>query len=251
MLFLLGLFTLAVGVMMGALGLGGLLLIPAIVALTGHGIQTAMATALFTFLFTGIFSTLLYHRLGAVDWRLALPLCLGAVAFAWLGALANAHAQPAGLKLTLAMLILFVGVHILKPTGRAGSTPRTGATPGNRVLLGCIGSGVGFGSGLTGVGGPILSIPIMVALGFDPLASVATGQVLQIAVATSAAMSNLANGQVDVLLATWMTVLELIGVFAGVRLSHRLPRECLKICVAAVCILLGGGMAVQSLLAWL
>ena len=251
MLFLLALTSLVVGVMIGALGVGGILLIPAIAAFAGLDIHTAMGTALFTFIFTGIIGTLLYHRLGSVDWRLALPICLGAVAFAWLGALANAHADASGLKLGLALVILFAGLHIVKPVGRTRPGARGSDTPGSRTLLMCIGSGVGFGSGLTGVGGPILSIPIMVAIGFDPLASVAAGQVLQIAAAASGAVGNLAYGRVDFGLAAWVTLLELVGVWAGVRLSHSLPRERLKACVATVCILLGGFMAVQSLLAWL
>jgi uncharacterized protein len=90
-----------------------------------------------------------------------------------------------------------------------------------------------------------------VALGFDPLATVAAGQVLQIAAAASGVVGNLAFGRVDYGLAAWVTALEVVGVILGVRLSHRLGAHRIKPCVAAVCILLGGFMMTREALRWL
>ena len=46
-----------VGTLIGAVGIGGILLIPALTAFAGLPIHAAMATALFTFAFTGITGT--------------------------------------------------------------------------------------------------------------------------------------------------------------------------------------------------
>jgi uncharacterized protein len=250
MLAFLGLISLVVGLLIGALGVGGILLIPAIAALAGLDMHAAMATALFTFPFTGLAGTILYHRRGDLDWKLALPICFGAMLFAWLGAMANASANTKGLTLLLGGIILYAGLHILKPVGRYGAIKRDAATPGSRPILVSLGAVVGFGSGLTGVGGPILSIPVMVAMGFDPLATVAAGQVLQIAAAVSGILGNLAFGRVDYGLAAWVTVLEVVGVLLGVRLSHKLGAHRLKPCVAGVCIVLGGVMVAREALSW-
>jgi hypothetical protein len=251
MLAALGLISLVVGLLIGALGVGGILLIPAIAALAGLDMHAAMSTALFTFLFTGLAGTYLYHRRGYLDWKLAIPICLGAMLFAWLGALANAWTDARGLGLLLGGIILYAGLHILRPVGRLGGLRRDADSPGSRPLLVGLGAVVGFGSGLTGVGGPILSIPVMVALGFEPLATVAAGQVLQIAAAASGVVGNLAFGRVDYGLAAWVTALEVAGVVLGVRLSHRLGAHRIKPCVAAVCILLGGFMMTREALRWL
>ena len=79
---------------------------------------------------------------------------------------------------------------------------------------------MGFGSGLTGVGGPVLSVPLMVILGFTPLTSIATSQVIQITAATSGSISYFANGFVDLHMAFLVTAAELVGVVAGARLAH-------------------------------
>lgn len=251
MLVLLGVIALVVGVLIGGLGVGGILLIPAMAALAGLDMHEAMATALFTFLFTGLAGTVLYHRRGDLDWRLAAPVCLGAVLFAWVGALVNARADTRWLSLLLGGIILYAGLHILRPVGRGGAPGRDAATPGSRPLLLCLGSVVGFGSGLTGVGGPILSIPAMVALGFDPLATVAAGQVLQIAAAASGILGNMAGGRVDYGLAAWVTTVEVAGVVIGTRLSRGMGAGRMKAGVAGVCLLLGGFMVVRETLSWI
>ena len=51
------LIAFGVGTLIGAVGVGGILLIPALTAFAGLPIHTAMATALFTFAFTGVAGT--------------------------------------------------------------------------------------------------------------------------------------------------------------------------------------------------
>ena len=83
-----------VGALIGAVGIGGVLLIPALTAFAGLPIQTAMATALFTFTFTGIVGTVMFQRRGSIDWSIARPVLVTAVVFAFLGAWANSIARP-------------------------------------------------------------------------------------------------------------------------------------------------------------
>ena len=82
-----------VGFFTGAVGPGGVLLIPAFVILGGLDIHQATATALFIFLFTGILGTWLFHRKGHVHWKVTLPVCLGSVVFSYLGAMVNATVE--------------------------------------------------------------------------------------------------------------------------------------------------------------
>ena len=57
----------AVGTLIGAVGVGGILLTPALVTFAQLSVHEAMATALFTFIFTGITGTLLFQRKGTID----------------------------------------------------------------------------------------------------------------------------------------------------------------------------------------
>ena len=68
MLAALAVSSFLVGALIGATGVGGVLLIPAIMFFGGLGTHEAMATALFSFLFAGIVATASYQRYGTLDW---------------------------------------------------------------------------------------------------------------------------------------------------------------------------------------
>ena len=55
-----------VGALIGTVGVGGILLIPALSGIVGMSTHTAMGTSLFSFLFTGLLGTWLYQRHGSI-----------------------------------------------------------------------------------------------------------------------------------------------------------------------------------------
>jgi uncharacterized membrane protein YfcA len=239
-----------VGVLIGAVGIGGILLIPALSAFAGLGIHEAMATALFTFIFTGITGTFMFQRNGSIDWRVTTPICMGAVLFAFLGAWMNSLTKPVALALILAGIIIFAGVYTLA-TWRGLRRPAfEGKHQQQQFLLGAIGSVAGFGSGLTGVGGPALSVPLMVLFGFPALASIGASQVIQIIAAISGTLGNLQFGTINYQLAAVVTLLEIVGVLVGARIVHAVNAEPLEKSVAALCVAVGVFL-VARVLGWL
>ena len=171
--------ALVVGLFIGTVGVGGILLVPALAYLGGLTVHTAAATALFTFVFTGILGAILFQRRGSIDRRITTPVCAGAVIFSVVGAWAASRidARPLALAITV-----FAGAYILLPA-RARERFRDGTAPGERAMLVGVGAVSGFGSGLSGAGGPLFSVPMMMLAGFAPLASVGTSQALQIVTA--------------------------------------------------------------------
>ena len=244
-LFILGAITLIVGTLIGTVGVGGILLIPALGAFAGLPTHMSMGTALFSFIFTGILGTWLYQRRGSIDWEVTVPLCLGALLFGYMGSLANASAPVRLLNLILAAVIIFAGVYALKPHKPSVPAAQLSRTSQRARLL-AIGAAVGFGSGLTGVGGPVLSVPIMVAFGFHPLTSIAASQVVQITAAFSGSIGNFRHGFIDFSVAWWVTLIELAGVAIGVTLAHSASGSLLKKVVSAVCIVVGGYIFIRS-----
>ena len=95
---------------------------------------------------------------------------------------------------------------------------------------------MGFMSGLTGIGGPVLSVPFMIAMGFAPIVAVAVAQPLQLVAGISGSIVYMANGSVDYLLAAWITALELAGFYFGLRLAYSMNAKTLKICISVLCI---------------
>ena len=211
----------------------------------GLGIHEAAATSLFTFLFTGILGTWLYQRRGSIDWRISAPVCAAAIVFGFCGAAVAAIIDPKPLAIVIALVIVAAGVYIFIPQHSAAR--RDGRAPRERWLLASIGAASGFGSGFSGAGGPLFSVPLMVILGYVPLTAVATSQVLQIVAATSGSIENLRHGFIDFEMALVITVFELAGVIAGVRLAHVASALALRRLAAVLCVLTGGLLLVRSL----
>jgi uncharacterized membrane protein YfcA len=241
------LVSLVVGLLIGAVGIGGVLLIPAINLLAGLPIQTSMATALFTFIFTGALGTYLFHRRGSIDWSITIPLCLGAAVFGFFGAWANSRIDGKVLTMILSGLIIFAGLNTLFKRTAETAAPFHKSLRKQQILLLAIGSVSGFGSGLTGVGGPALSVPLLLLFGFPPLAAIGASQVIQILAAVSGTAGNLEYGSIDFRLAAAVAVLEIAGVALGVKIIHAMRAGSVRSIVGALCIMVGIGMAIRAL----
>lgn len=235
-----------VGALIGAVGIGGILLIPALSAFAGLTIHQAMATALFTFLFTGLLGTWMFQKRGSIDWRLAVPVCAAAAVFAFFGAWANSRLQAPALTAILSGIIIFAGVYTLASWHGAPRPVLDGNPRGQRVLLAGIGAFSGFGSGLTGVGGPALSVPVMVLFGFSTLPTIGVSQVIQILAAASGTAANLQYGSIDFRVAALVTVFEVAGVVLGVRIVHAVNTRLLRRFVAMLCVAVGFGLLARS-----
>ena len=232
-----------VGFLIGAVGVGGILLIPALVALVGLTPHQASATALFTFLFTGILGTILFQRRGSIDWAQAGVVCAGAIVFGYFGAVASKAVGEIALMRVIAVLIIFAGLYVFLPSRKEPPT----RTHNNRLLLlMVIGAVSGFGSGFSGAGGPLFSVPLMVAAGFAPLLAIGTSQVLQIVSAASGSLANLSVGDIQWPLVTIITGGELVGVFAGVKLAHSVSSNTLKRGAGLICLAVGTWLLIQN-----
>lgn len=212
----------------------------------GFGIHQAAATSLFSFLFLGILSTWLFQRRGSIDWRITRPVCAAALAFGFLGAMAAGGMEPRPLAITIALIIVAAGAYVLLPV-KAALRLRKSDGRGERLLLAAIGAISGFGSGLSGAGGPLFSVPIMVILRYAPLAAVATSQVLQIVAAISGSVENVRHDFIDWRVAAIITLFELGGAVVGVRLAHVASPLALRRLAGVLCVASGGLLLARSL----
>lgn len=244
----LALIAIAVGVLIGAVGVGGVLLIPALTMLAPLPIQGAMATSLLTFIFTGIAGTLLFQRRGSIDWRVAAPLCVGGGLFGFAGAWAASRLEAHTLGLLLGLVILLAGIYTLLRRHERSAPLLQGRPQLQQVLLFCIGAATGFGSGLTGVGGPALSVPMMVLCGFPALTAIGASQVIQILAAVSGSVGNQLHGLIDWKLAAGLTAFEVAGVWIGAWLAHAVRASHLRTAVGVLCIAVGTGVLARAAL---
>lgn len=233
--------ALVVGVLIGMVGVGGVLLPPGLVAFGGLTANEATATSTWAFVFTGVVGTIAYAWRGVVPWGMLLRLSIGVVPAAFVGALVNATLPASVVLLGLAALTIFVGVHQLRP----GSARAVAADPGAAALV-AIGAFVGFGSALTGTGGPVLLVPILLTIGVAPLRAVAVSQAVQLPVVVSGSIGYFQTGLVDVRLGTLLGILAALGTLVGAVVATRIHAEGLRKIVAVACIAAGVFLIVRA-----
>jgi uncharacterized membrane protein YfcA len=144
------------GVAIGAVGIGGVLLVPFLTLTLGIDVRRAIAAALLSYLPSCAVAVTLYGRRGSIPWREAGLLCLAALPTAWLGAHAAQVAPTLLLEAAIGVLLLSGGLYALLPSrDTATRRRRLGAS----ALL-AIGGGTGFVSALTGAGGAFVMLPV-------------------------------------------------------------------------------------------
>lgn len=223
------------GTLIGTVGIGGILLSPLLSYLLGIDLHLAMAVSSWSFLFTGISGTITYASKGTITWRMVRWLSIGIIPAALLGARTNSILPTAALTICLATLIVFSGVNALYRQPRITGTRQRLSNP----MLLIIGSSVGFGSALTGTGGPVLLVPILVFLNIPPLTAIGVSQAIQLPIAIFASTGFYLYGQIDFKLGTALGIIQTLGVVGGAWVAHRLPSAWLRKIVALALIFTG------------
>ena len=239
---LLALLALVVGVLIGMVGIGGVLLPPGLVAFGGMTANEATATSTWSFIFTGVVGTAAYAFRGVVPWRMLGRLALGVVPAAILGALVNATLPGTAVLLLLASLTLLVGIYQLMPHARRITFHEPKAS-----ALVAVGAVVGFGSALTGTGGPVLLVPILLALGVAPLRAVAVSQAVQLPVVLSGSVGYLQTGLTDLQVGSAVGAIAAFGTIIGAFAATRIPADRLRVIVAWACIVAGTSLVARTL----
>ncbi len=225
LLLIVGLIT---GTMIGTFGVGGVLLAPFLFYGLGVELHVAIAMSSWSFLFTGIVGTVAYWRRGSISWDFVWWLTIGIVPGAILGARANVALSSTTLILLLAALILASGLNILF-SRRRGERAVSSVSRRLIVLLGFL---TGLGSALTGTGGPVLLVPVLMFMNVQALAAIAASQAAQIPVAAAAAIGFGLFGDVDLVLGTILGVVQSVGVIIGARIAHTMEPDQLRRIVA-------------------
>lgn len=233
LLILIGLVGLLVGTMMGTVGIGGVLLAPALVFLLGMDLPLAMATSMWSFLFTGLMGAISYGWKGSIDWPMAGWLVLGILPASILGARTNAF-LPTNVLAGLLVAVLVYSAWNAVTKRQSVESERTQIVWYWLIAIGLI---VGFGSALTGTGGAVMLIPIFLLLGVPALKSVGVVQGIQLPIAISASLGFVLFGQVDFMLGTVLGLVQAGGVWLGAQVAHQVPAERLRIFAAGALIL--------------
>lgn len=233
---------LLVGVLIGSIGIGGVLLVPALSLIAGIEIHIAIAACMLSYAFSGMVGAWIFAKRGSIRWATGLWLCLGAMPGAYAGAFVVSGLPVRTIKIVIALFVLVAGVQALRKQAEVSAQDHAQS----KILMLLIGAVVGFGSALSGTGGPLLLVPLLVWLNWPVLAAVGLSQIIQLPISALATVGNYLHGEVDVVLGLGIAAVMIIGVTVGARLAHRLPALLLRRIVATVLIVLGAWMLWQT-----
>jgi uncharacterized membrane protein YfcA len=158
------------GTLSGVFGIGGgVVLVPLLALILGLGQHDAQGVTLAILLLpVGLAAVLEYHRSGRVRWGLVLPLVAGFLAGVWVGSEAATAVPERPLRLGFVLFLVVVAARnwlaagrLDDPEGRAPSPRRWRAQLLHALWIGALG---GASSGLLGIGGAVLMIPLLVAV---------------------------------------------------------------------------------------
>lgn len=212
--------------MIGVTGIGGVLVVPALTEFAGVPLDRAIAASMFGFLFAGLPAAFVHLRRARLPAQPVLALGIASMAGAVLGAVTLDWLAARAVRLFVALLALASGVHALSSKHPPGND-----MPSRGVLV-LLGLAVGYGSAISGTGGPVMLIPLLLALRTPVSQAIALGLAAQMPITLSATVVNAAAGRIDVPLGATLGVLLIAGTFSGAWLSGRLSRRALTVAVA-------------------
>src|SRR4029077_5999506 len=167
----------------------------------------------------------------------------GATPGAFLGAVLAAHVGGEILLMLVGATVWLAGGRSLRRQPRG---PDHGAVRFEPPLLAGIGAAVGMASALTGTGGPVLLVPLLMWWGAPVLASVGLSQAIQVPIALMASLGNFWTGSLDPLLVALLSIGVTFGSAVGARIAHAVPAVFLARVVAVALVLVGVVVAVRS-----
>lgn len=242
---------LGVGLLVGILGIGGgIMLVPALTLLLGFDQHTAQGTSLFMQLPPlGLGALLLYWRKGFVDRWAGVACAVGIFLGGYFGSRAAIGIAPETLKGLFGGFLLIAAVLLGRPAAKE-TRPNIPENPTRLTLIFVLACGVGVLSGLFGVGGGILLVPLLV-LGLDFEQHVAQGTSLVALVPPTGllAFANYARaGEVD-----WKVGLLIVpGIFlggvAGGRIALQLPPVTMRRVFAIVLLPIAASQIIAALM---
>lgn len=252
-----GLMAGLVGALMG-LG-GGVIMVPALTAILGVDVKEAVATSSLCTIATSIAGAARYVKQGLTNIKLALFLNTTAVAGAVTGALLAVIAPRSALYLILSAVLAYLSASQVATRRREEERIRRGEFAGvgedglarllglsdsyydaaskvevrysvRRTPIGLVVSYLaGLTSGLLGIGGGVLKVPIMNQVMNVPIkASIATSKFMIGITASASATVYLMRGLVNTLLAAPLALGVILGATLGAQVMNRIRVRYLK-----------------------
>ncbi|CAI8390499.1 MAG: Uncharacterised protein [SAR116 cluster bacterium MED-G04] len=232
------------GLLIGVAGIGGVILVPLLVYLAGADIHQSIAAAIFSFFISGVVGTIIYPRRGVIEWPLVRSLVTGAIPGTLAGTFLLVHVNEFALKILIAILTILSAARELLAASTATRATSFEPTAPRLIVIGAV---TGALSALSGTGGPLILIPVLIWISAPVVLAIGLAQVIQLPVAIVATAGNTWNGMLDWRMAFAIAAGVAVGSFIGGTVSKHIPAASIKKGVA-VLLLASGLLMIFSIL---
>jgi uncharacterized protein len=239
---ILGVIGVIGGILSGLVGVGGgIVFVPGLVYAGGWEIKEAVAASLVIIVFSALSGTLRNARSDdPVDWRVAGLLSLTVAPSSLIGVFISRVSPEIVVKVAFAVLLLALAYPTVRGRGEYDEERKDIPLP----LVFLAGIFIGSLSGLVGVGGGVMMVPLMVlGMGLTTKGAVSTSLAVVMFTGLVGAAGYVATGfrdPQDLLSLPPLIVGSMVGAPLGVRLRDRLPS-------GAIRVLFGGFMVIVAL----
>ncbi|KFF11312.1 hypothetical protein IW15_16330 [Chryseobacterium soli] len=213
------LFFLIIAFVYSSVGFGGGSSYLAVLAMYSLPYQEIRLTALICNVIVVVGGVYIYIKNKQIDWKKILPITFASVPMAYLGAILKISQETffliLGITLVIAAVLLWVKTDVKKEENLAE------ASKPSILRNSFLGGGIGFLSGLVGIGGGIFLSPLLNLLKWDtPRKIAATSSVFILVNSISGIFGQMSKLSVDI---DYFRILSLcLAVFAGGQIGSRM-----------------------------
>ncbi|MFR1676467.1 MAG: sulfite exporter TauE/SafE family protein [Fusobacterium sp.] len=220
-----------VGCLVGLTGVAGFLL-PMLYVSLNYNVKEALALSFFAFLVCGVIGSINYYKHKQLNISFGIKLGISSLFGACLGVYLNSMIDESIVKILLYMVVLLSGISILLRKDRESLNNKTP----NIFIIILIGFVTAIVCALSGAGGPILVMPLLVVLGVNVKQAIALFDSIFIAIPSVIGymQGSYSNSLLIVLLIS--SFFHGVGVFIGSKYSVKVNHLIIKRCVAIISI---------------
>lgn len=188
-----------VGFLAGLLGIGGgLIIVPALSALlvhfhvtdAQHVVVIAIATSLASILFTSTSSALAHHKNNNVPWNIAPAVLVGVSSGALVSGFIASYLPVQWLKTIFAVAVVFIALRMIiasKRVSKSRAMPNAPVVASSTALVGGL-------SGMIGIGGGALLVPLLNFFSVDMKKAIGCAALSGIAIALFGSLGYIVSG---------------------------------------------------------
>ena len=213
---------LAAGLLAGMFGVGGgILIVPALVVVARFDQRFAHGTSLAAVFPIAVSNIFTYWAHGHIDWRFALFIAAGAVCGAFLGTHLLQILNHRVLAVSFSLVMVFTAVRLFWHVTTDGRGSLTLVTAVGGVLLGLL---AGTLSGLLGIGGGVVMVPLMIMIfGIPPVIAKGTAAAVTIPTSATGTWRNRTKKNVDMRTAAIVGASGTVTAVIGGMIANVLP----------------------------